>query len=215
MPVPATSKNPYLQLGQRLRKRVLAPWEIRARRRNAQKSSGPRTAKGKMRSAFNSWQQGLCTEKQELLMRMRGDHPRELRALLRDLILLLRPEDEYLQKITIELAQLWCEKLAIYRSRPKPFRCDLATWTINCDLESKLEDLIKALSFRTRKWHYRLARLLRVRFSSTAELRMAMEARMPAFRRLAIEAATGGRMEDKTKAQKGDPFAVPQGSVSY
>jgi len=215
MPVPATSKNPYLQLGQRLLKRALAPWEIRARRRNAQKSSGPRTAKGKMRSALNSWQQGLCTEKQELLLRMRGDHPRELRALLRNLIVLLRPEDEYLQKITNELAELWCDKLAIYRSRPKPFRYDLATWTVNRDLESKLEDLIKALSFRTRKWHYRLARLLRVRFSSTAELRMAMEARMPAFRRLAIAAACTGRMEDTRTAQERDPFAVPRCPVTY
>ncbi len=49
-------------------KRALEPWKIAARRRNALKSTGPRTAVGKRRSALNSLKWRLCPPWQERAM---------------------------------------------------------------------------------------------------------------------------------------------------
>ena len=58
---------------------------ILANRRNALKSSGPRSAARKRRVALNACR-GLCSEELERQFRARGEDPREFRRLHRDLI---------------------------------------------------------------------------------------------------------------------------------
>jgi len=166
------------------RRRSLTPLAIAARRRNAQKSTGPRTAAGKRRSALNSLQQGLCSPYREALLPLYGEDPREFRRVQRDLISLLQPDSD-LRGLVEDLAQAWLDKAGILRARPRPFGYDAATWKINREIEEKLMGFIHALSLGSRKWFYLLENSLGGPLPSTAELRMRIEARMSTFKGLA------------------------------
>jgi len=61
-----------------------SPLRLAANRRNALKSSGPRTVAGKRRAALNGMERGLCSEELEKQLQARGQDPREFRDLHRE-----------------------------------------------------------------------------------------------------------------------------------
>jgi len=80
--------------------KILSAAWLAANRRNALKSTGPKTAAGKRRVALNGRPvdtpslrsgQALCSPELERQLRARGEHPRDFRRLHRDLIALFRP----------------------------------------------------------------------------------------------------------------------------
>jgi hypothetical protein len=79
---------------------VASPARLAANRRNAQKSTGPRTAAGKRRVALNVQRRDpfaplrVSSDPGELERQLlaRGEDPRDLRRLLRDLIVIFHPE---------------------------------------------------------------------------------------------------------------------------
>ncbi len=64
---------------------------LAANRRNAQKSTGPRTAAGKRRAALNSQRRGLASPEIERQLQERGEDPDDFRRLHRDLVALFPP----------------------------------------------------------------------------------------------------------------------------
>ena len=70
-----------------------SPAKIAANRRNALKSTGPRTAAGKRRAMLNAVTRDVCPEEFERQLRARGENPWEFCRLHRDLIAIFRPQD--------------------------------------------------------------------------------------------------------------------------
>jgi hypothetical protein len=83
---------------------------IAANRRNALKSTGPRTAAGKRRVALNRMRRGLCSEEAERKLRARGEDPREFHRLYRDLLAIFQPGSEAAAAGLAEMAWTWWEK---------------------------------------------------------------------------------------------------------
>ncbi len=96
------------------RKRQLAPWEIVARRRNALRSTGPRTPEGKRRSALNSLKWQVCTKRRQRRLVAQGEDPREFRRLHRDLIALFGSADPRLGPLVAMVAdEFWRKARAL------------------------------------------------------------------------------------------------------
>jgi len=74
-------------------KSVSSPARLAANRRNAQKSTGPRTAAGKRRAALNSQRRGLAPPEIERQLQERGENPHDFRGLHRDLVALFPPQE--------------------------------------------------------------------------------------------------------------------------
>ncbi len=83
---------------------------ILANRRNALKSTGPRSAAGKRRVALNARRRGLCSQELEQQFRAQGEDPREFRRLHRDLIAILHPGDGAAVEAVELMAHTWWEK---------------------------------------------------------------------------------------------------------
>lgn len=66
---------------------------LAANRRNALKSTRPRSKAGKYRSALNVRRKGWCPEALERELLARGEDPREFCCLHRDLAAIFRPSD--------------------------------------------------------------------------------------------------------------------------
>lgn len=161
------------------RKRTLTPLELAARRRNAQKSTGPRTPAGKFRSSLNSLKHGLCPFITERMIEFRGEDVREYRRMHRDLINLLLPEDFYLANRVADLAEACWEKVCALRASPwEKFR-EHHIWQAEERIEEELSQLVQALSLRSRKWRYRLEQDAGRTFNSLSELRDWIESRLP------------------------------------
>jgi hypothetical protein len=85
----------------------LSPAKLAANRRNALKSTGPKTAAGKRRVAMNSRRDHeLCSPEREL--RTRGENPWDYRRLHLDLI--FRPGDRWEKGGVETLAFVWWKK---------------------------------------------------------------------------------------------------------
>jgi hypothetical protein len=170
-------------------KRQLTPLELAARRRNAQKSTGPRTAAGKFRSSLNSLEHELCPFVRERMIEFWGEDVREYRRLHRDLINLFPPEHPYLAERVAELAEAWWEKVCALRAPAwRGFREERVRKAEE-RIEGELALLIQALRGQSRKWRYRLECDLGATFNSDAQLRERIEARLPVLLR-AVEATT-------------------------
>jgi hypothetical protein len=83
---------------------------IAANRRNALKSTGPRTAAGKRRVALNALVRGLLPEDLERQLRARGEDLNEFRRLHRDLIGIFEPRDPAGARVVTQMALTWWEK---------------------------------------------------------------------------------------------------------
>ncbi len=165
--------------------RPLNPWEIAARRRNAQKSTGPRTPAGKRRAAFNSLRAGLCSRTREARMLALGEEPRQFLHIRRDLTSLFEPEDSYLDMLIEELAEAWWDKALRVQNRRRPFEYDITIWASNREIDEKLEALVEAFRNRYRKWYRRLEKALGSSVYSWTDLRIKIERQMGAFQRIA------------------------------
>jgi hypothetical protein len=86
--------------------RVLTAKELEARRRNAQKSTGPRTEWGKHRAALNSLRHGAFARSYWRSMRALGEDPRDYQRLLRELLAAHRPANPAQRLLVEDIALL-------------------------------------------------------------------------------------------------------------
>ncbi len=165
-------------------KRQLAPWEMAARRRNAQKSTGPRTGAGKRRSALKGRHWGLCLAWQERAMLTLGEDPRQFQRLHRDLIAFLKPSDVPFEWRVADLSQQWWRKVRALRMGRETSEERWALLGIECRIDHRLILLIMALKRRRRKWYYGLKSTFGGFISSPADLRRRIESRLEIFKSL-------------------------------
>lgn len=194
-----------------LRKYRLTAAGLAARRRNAQKSTGPRTPLGKRRSALNSLKKSLCTNWRALLIPLKGQNPRDYRGLHRDLIAMLEPDNSFFRSLVRDLVEAWWEKLCWLRGQALGPTGPAMRDKLDLEIESRLTRYLTALSLHKRKWNAWLVNSLRGPISSPAALRERMEARLAAFRPSnGIMQVVNGQ-EDAENAEMCSP---PQNAIS-
>ena len=158
---------------------TLSPARLAANRRNAQKSTGPRTAAGKRRVALNPRKHNLISEELQRQLVARGEDPREFRRLHRDLIAIFRPDEPAEVEAVLIMASVWWEKARRIRNwvASGPARAD--------DLDKRLEDwlgfLVSIQRQRHKWWQYRLIAVLGRPLGGPAEVRRKIEARLLLF----------------------------------
>jgi len=101
---PASESQPLRSTGR------LNAVQLASNRRNAQKSTGPRTKAGKYRSALNAENRRLLPEAVERDLRARGEDPREFLRLHRDLVGIFHPYHPDIAKAVAMLASAWWRK---------------------------------------------------------------------------------------------------------
>ncbi|MGO9273229.1 MAG: hypothetical protein ACLQOO_23835 [Terriglobia bacterium] len=160
-------------------KAVSSPALLTANRRNAQKSTGPRTAAGKCRAALNSKRRGLARPEIERQLQGRGENPHDFRGLHRDLVALFPPQEASDETAVRVLAETWWEKarrLRDWAGEGKP---------LTRDLDAKIDQLILFLvnkrMERHEKWHVRLTAVLGRGLAGPADTRCMIERRLFAF----------------------------------
>ena len=158
---------------------TLSAAKLAANRRNALKSTGPRTAAGKRRAMLNAITRGLCPAEVERELRARGEEPREFCRLHRDLLAIFRPK-ERADTLSVELlARTWWEKARRIRHwvAAGPPRTD--------DLDARLERLLLFLVHAQRQrrewWQHRLASVLGHPLGSPPHVRDRIESRLFIF----------------------------------
>jgi hypothetical protein len=149
-----------------------------ANRRNALKSTGPKTAAGKRRAALNS-RKDTYSEDLERQFRARGEDPRDFRRLHRDLVALFQPRDAPDKSAVELLARTWWEKARRIRDwvAAGPARCD--------DQDRLIEELllfvVNVQRHQHQQWRVRLAAVLGQPIGSPADVRCKIEARLHLF----------------------------------
>ena len=149
-----------------------------ANRRNALKSTGPKSVAGKRRSALNSRNE-LYAGDLERQFRARGEDPRDFRRLHRDLVAIFQPR-EAPDKSAVELmARTWWEKGRRIREwvAAGPARCDGQDRLI----EELLLFLVNVQRHQHQPWRVRLAAVLGQPIGSPADVRSKIEARLHLF----------------------------------
>jgi hypothetical protein len=156
-----------------------SPLRIAANRRNALKSTGPRTAAGKRRVALNTRSRDLIPEELERQLLARGEDPRDFRRLHRDLIAIFHPEERSGSEAVLLMAQTWWEKARRIRSSaaPGPARVD----DLDKRLELSLQFLVYVQGQRHERWHRRLVAVLGRPLGGPADVRRKIEARLFLF----------------------------------
>jgi hypothetical protein len=150
-----------------------------ANRRNARKSTGPRTRAGKRRVALNALRRALCPPDFEREMRARREDPRDFRRLHRDLLALFEPRERLSRRGVDLMAQIWWIKARRVRqwigSGPPCFP----------DLDVKLEYLLRGMVRLERArhgwWFRRLSSILGSPLGGPAEVRAQIEQRLFIF----------------------------------
>ncbi|HEV2175764.1 MAG TPA: hypothetical protein VGW33_00945 [Terriglobia bacterium] len=163
--------------------RPLTPAQFRAQRRNARRSTGPRTIEGRRRSTLNYRQLRLPREAIELLQRVKGD-PRDFLRLWRDVLAVFWFMGREMEPYLSVLAWDWWLKQHLAR-RGEP---EHALRAIDARLEEALVELVAAYRWINREWRYRFMQEI----GSTGELdighlRLAVETRLRAYQDLAEE----------------------------
>jgi hypothetical protein len=97
----------------------LTPGEIESRRRNAKKSTGPRSEAGKRRAALNALKYGRYTgpHTMEQSMLLLGEDPHEFRAFRESLIASRQPADAVERMLVEDIAQLAWKKRRLNRAQ--------------------------------------------------------------------------------------------------
>ncbi|HMD99215.1 MAG TPA: hypothetical protein VKM93_18050 [Terriglobia bacterium] len=195
---------------------VSSPARLAANRRNAQKSTGPRTAAGKRRAALNSQRRGLAPPEIERQLQGRGENPDDFRRLHRDLVALFPPQEASDETAVRVLAETWWEKarrLRDWAGEGKPVTRDLAR-----DLDAKIDQLILFLvnkrMERHEKWHVRLTAVLgqgpgRVAVSTVATRAARSSAGCsPSARRSSLEGIQNVRRRRRREISSSRPWAT-------
>jgi hypothetical protein len=156
-----------------------SPLRIAANRRNALKSTGPRTVAGKRRVALNARRRDLCSEELERQLRARREDPQEFCRLHRDLIAIFRPKGRAAVEAVEQMARTWWDKARRIRSWVAASRPQTD------ELDARLEKLLIFLVYGERQrhgwWRHRLAAVLGRRLGSPADVRQKIEARLFLF----------------------------------
>jgi hypothetical protein len=153
----------------------LTPLELAARRRNAQKSTGPRTPQGKFRSSLNALKRDPLSPVLSEMIRFRGENLKEYRKMHFQLIALFLPQNLDQSECVTHLAEAWWQKVRAMRApEGEGFRRDHIR-EANERIERGLASLIEYLRRDTRKWRYLLRACLGGEFNSLAELRIQVE----------------------------------------
>jgi len=158
---------------------ALRPARLAAKRRNAQKSTDPKTKAGKRRVALNARRLGLAPPEIERQLRARGEDPRDFRRLHRDLAALFQPHDVAAQAAVQVMAVTWWEKARRIRNwvAAGPARTD--------DLDEKIEELLRFLVYvqrqRHERWRVRLVDVLGSALGGPADVRRKIERRLSVF----------------------------------
>ncbi len=152
---------------------------IAANRRNALKSTGPKTPAGKRRSALNARRRNLFPHELERQLRARGEDPREFCRLHRDLIAIFQPQDVAGVGAVELLARTWWEKARRIRQwvAAGPARCE----DLDARLEELLRFLVQVLRQRHEWWRHRLVSVLGRPLGPPAEVRRRIELRLFIF----------------------------------
>ena len=97
----------------------LTPRQLESRRKNARKSTGPRTAAGKRRSAMNGLKYGYYTgpNTMEQSMLLLGEDPNEFHVFRLELIASRQPADAVEQMLVEDIAMLAWKKRRINRAQ--------------------------------------------------------------------------------------------------
>jgi len=155
----------------------LSPARLAANRRNAQKSTGPKTKAGKRRAALNAFR--LAPPEIERQLRVRGEDPRDFRRLHRDVAALFQPHDVAGAAAVQLLAMKWWEKARRIRN------CVTAGEALTDDLDEKIEELLTFVAYVQRQlhqpWQARLMEVLGPELGKPADVRRKIERRLVAF----------------------------------
>jgi len=158
----------------------LSAARLAANRRNALKSTGPKTPAGKRRVSLNKGRdKELCSPEVERELRARGESPRDFRRMHRDLIAIFRPGDSWEKRGVETLAFVWWKKARRIRGwvGAGEARCD--------DLDTQLDQLIQLLlltqSAQHQWWKARLSSVLGYGLRNPQEVRLRIERRLFAF----------------------------------
>jgi len=158
---------------------ALSPARLAANRRNAQKSTGPRTKAGKRRAALNARRLGLAAPEIERQLQARGEDPRDFRRLHRDLAALFQPQDVAGEAAVRLLAVTWWEKARRIRN------CVTASAALTDDLDQKIEELLTFVVYVQRQlhrpWQAWLMEVLGPELGKPADVRRKIERRLSTF----------------------------------
>ena len=167
-----------------LRGRV-SPRRLAANRRNALKSTGPRTKGGKYRSALNARKRGWCPEALERELRARGEDPREFCCLHRDLAAIFRPTDAVASTAVELLARTWWQKAR--RLRQWVGAGVPACAEIDARLDALLGVVVGLMRDRHQPWKTRLAAVVGPVIGGRSETRRQIEGQLSLFRPLGAQ----------------------------
>jgi hypothetical protein len=158
---------------------MLGPAKLAANRRNARKSTGPRTPAGKRRVALNARRRELCPQELEQQLRARGEDPGEFRRLHRDLIAIFLPQDVAGVGAVEWLARTWWEKARRIRHwvAAGPARVQ----DLDVRLEALLLFLVQVQRRRHEWWQHRLVSVLGRPLGSPGDVRCQIESRLFIF----------------------------------
>jgi hypothetical protein len=193
-----------------------SPQRLAANRRNASKSTGPRTAAGKRRAALNGLRQELLSEELARDLKHRGEDPREFRRLHLDLIALFQPHDAPSHQTLELMAWTWWRKARRARgwTASSPVQAD--------DLDALLEELllrmVNLLRSRHEWWNHRLAAVLGWPVGGPASVRRQIESRLfifgaqPGRRKYPTESKTAyllGRFREEARRIENEGIEEP------
>jgi len=158
----------------------LSAARLAANRRNALKSTGPKTPAGKRRVSLNKGRdKELCSPELERELLARGESPRDFRRMHRDLIAIFRPGDSWEKGGVETLAFVWWKKARRIRGwvGAGEAQCD--------DLDAQLDRLIQLLlltqSAQHQWWKARISSVLGYGLRNPQEVRLRIEGRLFAF----------------------------------
>jgi len=149
-----------------------------ANRRNALRSTGPKTRAGKRRSALNG-RHDLYPAELDRQLQAHGEDPREFRRLYRDLAAIFQPADAAGRQAVILMARTWWEKARRIRQwvAAGPARCPEQDALI----EQLILFLVNVQRSRHEPWRVRLGAVVGRPIGSPAEVRGKIEARLRLF----------------------------------
>lgn len=158
---------------------LLSAFRLAANRRNALKSTGPRTKAGKYRSALNRQTRRLVPEPLERELRARGEDPREFCRLHRDLMAIFRPGNRDVSAAVTMLACAWWQKA-------RRIRQWVGAGAASCaELDARIEGLLVLVidQMRTRHQHWMelLGKAVGTPIGRPVEVRRRIEAQLRLF----------------------------------
>lgn len=152
---------------------------LAANRRNALKSTGPRSRAGKYRSVLNLRSRSLLSEPLERELRARGEDPREFCCLQRDLAAIFHPHGVVISAALTMLARAWWRKA-------RRIRQWVGTGSPQCrELDAEIEALLVVVVGQMRAhhepWITRLTAVVGSPIGNPPEVRCQIEAQLRLF----------------------------------